>query len=166
MKTRDALRCALAVLALGSASLLHAAEQYRDTVDRLTCGAQTVAIQSRCAKGDDDLSLNTCKAQAMSIGTRSVILPELDQRDVAAIRKEGGTPSALFAVKMGCARVGKAAYPVLYYSIGGGSAPYSEVWTAYDARGKLLPNEKFPLDGKMLVALGKKMRRVQSIMPR
>lgn len=166
MKTTRAIRCAITLFVIAAAGALHAAEPYRDTVDRLTCGALVVVIQSRCAKGADDMSLNTCKAQAMSIGKRSVILPELDQRDVAAIRKEGGTPGGLFAVKMGCARVGKASYPVLYYSIGGGSAPYAEVWTAYDAGGKLLPSEKFPLDGKRLSAMSKKMRPVQSIMPR
>lgn len=166
MRVMSVIRCSLAVLAIGLTGLAHATEPYSDTVDRLKCGALVVAIQSRCAKGEDDLALNTCKAQAMSIGTRSVILPELDQRDVAAIRKEGGTTSGLFVVKMGCAQVKKAFYPVLYYTAGGGSAPYSEVWTAYDHKGKLLPAEKFPLDGKMLGALSKKMRRVQSIMPR
>jgi hypothetical protein len=160
------IRYALAVLAVGSAGVVHAAEPYRDTIDRLKCGPQMVTIQSRCAKGDDDTSRNMCKAQAMSIGTRSVILPELDQRDVAAIRKEGGTPSALFVVKMGCAQVRKTHYPILYYAIGGGTAPIAEVWTAYDTHGRLLPNEKFPLDGKMLGALDKKMQRVRSIMPR
>ncbi|MDQ2821426.1 MAG: hypothetical protein M3Y65_13690 [Pseudomonadota bacterium] len=166
MKNFSVMHHALALLAIGSTGLLHAAEPYRDTIDRLKCGPRMVTIQSRCAKSDGDMALNTCKAQAMSIGTRSVILPELDQRDVAAIRKEGGTPAALFVVKMGCAQVRKAHYPILYYSIGGGSAPHAEVWTAYDASGRLLPNEKFPLDGKMLGALDKKMHRVQSIMPR
>ena len=160
------IRCALAVLAVGSAGVVHAAEPFRDTIDRLRCGKQMVTIQSRCAKGGDDTLLNTCKAQAMSIGTRSVILPELNQGDIAAFRKEDGTPSALFVVKMGCAQVRKTHYPILYYTIGGGAAPRAEVWTAYDTHGRLLPNEKFPLDGKMLGALDKKMQRVRSIMPR
>lgn len=160
------IRCALAMVVIGSAGVVHAAEPYRDTIDRLKCGTQKVAIQSRCAKGEDATSLNTCKAQAMSIGTRSVILPELNQGDVAAIRKEDGTPSALFVVKMGCALVRKTHYPILYYAIVGGAAPHAEVWTAYDTHGKLLPNDKFPLDGKMLGALDRKMQRVRSIMPR
>jgi hypothetical protein len=92
-------------------------------------------------------------------------LPELNQGDIKSIKEEEGSVSELYVIKIGCAQVANANYAILYYSVGGGSAPYSEFWTAYDESGKLLDSKNFPLHGHALEKMYKKMKKVNSIMP-
>lgn len=169
MKTNRYIQSVLCVLALGSLSACHAASAYRTYKDEISCGKAKLSIQSTCAKGDDNMSLNVCKPQQLTIvrdgAMRSAALPELNQDDVKAMMEEDRSVSELYAVKMGCAQVANANYAILYYSVGGGSAPYSEFWTAYDESGKLLGSKKFPLHGNALEEANKKMKKIHSIMP-
>lgn len=169
MKTKRYIQSVLCFLALGGLSACQAADTYKTFTDELSCGRAKVSIQSTCAKGDDDMSLNVCKPQRLTISrdgaTRSAALPELNQDDIASIKEEDGSISELFVIKMGCAQVANANYAIMYYSVGGGSAPYSEFWTAYDESGKLLGSKKFPLRGNALEDVSKKMKKVHSIMP-
>jgi hypothetical protein len=51
------------------------------------------------------------------------------------------------------------------YSIGGGSAPYSDAMETYDTRGRLL-KEQAPERPKIIKQSLEKMKCVRSIMPR
>lgn len=159
----------MCVLFLVASAVCQAAGRYKTFTDEIICGDVRLLIQSTCAKGDDNMSLNRCKPQQLTIervgAKRSVLLPELNQDDVKSIKAEDGSVSDLYVVKLGCAHVVDANYAILYYSVGGGSAPYSEVWTAYDETGKLLGSKNFPLHGNALEKVSQKMKKIHSIMP-
>jgi len=169
MKTKRKIQSFLCVLSLGALSACQAASAYKTFTDEISCGKSKLLIQSTCAKGDDNMSLNVCKPQKLMVvrdgATRSAVLPELNQDVVESIKEKDGSVSELYVIKMGCAQVANANYAILYYSIGGGSAPYSEFWTAYDESGKLLDSKNFPLRGNALQEVNKKMKKVRSIMP-
>jgi len=169
MKKNKCIRSVLCTLAFASINVCQAASQYTNFTDEIACGKVKITIKSSCQKSDDEMSLNTCKPQNLKIGrdngSRSVALPELNQDDINSIKKEDGSIADLFVIKMGCAQVAGANYAILYYSIGGGSEPYSELWTAYDESGSLLASKNFPLQGNALEAVNKKMKKVHSIMP-
>lgn len=147
-----------------------AAERYKDFTDEITCGKLKLTLESSCAKGEDDTSLNTCKPQKLRIANagavRNAVLPELNAGDIKDIKAAHGVVGDLFVIKMGCAQAGTAVYPVLYYSVGGGNAPYAEFWTAYDAEGKLMATKKFPLNAQQTDAVFPTMKKVHSIMPK
>ena len=55
---------------------------------------------------------------------------------------------------------------VFYYSIGGGSAPYSEAYATYDETGTLVQDDKNPRSRKALADTEyDRMKKVRSIMP-
>ena len=159
----------LVLFGVALAGAAHAAPPFKTFSDRLTCGPVAVTVQSTCAEGEDDTTLNTCHPQQMTIasarGTRGVTLPELTKGQRKSYEKLGGSVSDLFLTKMGCARARQAEYVLFYYSIGGGSAPYSELWLAYDKNGALVEDKDFP-EGLTSSADFSKMQRVRSIMPR
>jgi hypothetical protein len=169
MKTKRYTQSILCALALTGVSVCQAAGTYKTFTDEISCGKAKLSIQSTCARGDDDMSLNVCKPQKMTMSSagvvRSAALPELNQGDIKSIKEEEGSVSELYVIKMGCAQVANANYAILYYSVGGGSALYSEFWTAYDESGKLLDSKNFPLHGHALEKMYKKMKKVNSIMP-
>lgn len=169
LKTIRYIQSVLCVLSLGAFAGCQAASQYKTFTDEIICGKAKLSIQSICAKGDDNMSLNRCKQQQLTIARdgakRSAALPELNQDDIKSIKEEDGSVNDLYVVKFGCAQVADANYAILYYSVGGGSAPYSEFWTAYDERGNLLGSKSFPLHGNDLEQVNKKMKKVHSIMP-
>jgi hypothetical protein len=169
MKTLQYIQSVLCVLSLGAFAVCQAAGKYKTFTDEIICGKAKLSIQSTCAKGDDKMSLNRCKPQQLTIAQdgakRSTALPELNQDDVRSIKEEDGSVSDLFVVKVGCAQVADANYALFYYSVGGGSAPYSEFWTAYDESGNLLSSKYFPLHGNALEQVNQKMKKVHSIMP-
>lgn len=169
MKKKRYIQSVLCMTALGALGVCQAGGKYKSSIDEISCGKARLSIKSICAKGDDSMSLNVCKPQQLMLvregATHRAALPELTEDDVKSIRDEDGSISDLYVVKLGCAHVGDANYAILYYSIGGGSAPYSEYWTAYDESGKLLSSKNFPLHGNALEDVSKKMKKVHSIMP-
>jgi hypothetical protein len=169
LKIKRCIQSILCGLALGCSGASQAVGTYKTFTDDISCGKAKLSIQSTCARGDDDMSLNVCKPQKMTMFSagivRSASLPELNQGDIKSITEEDGSVSELYVIKMGCAQVANANYAILYYSVGGGSAPYSEFWTAYDERGKLLDSKNFPLHGNALEKIYEKMKKVNSNMP-
>lgn len=158
------------MMAVGGACLLaHANGMAFDTwTEQMTCGQAQYRVDSVCTPSNDPETLNDCKAQTLVVkrpaGPRSVRLPELTVASARTIREAGGEVKDLFLTHWACTRKDTNALAIFYYSIGGGSAPYSEATAVYDAAGKLLDDN----DPKARPAAGYpfgKMKPVRSIMP-
>lgn len=135
------------------------------TTESMTCGKAQFVIESTCKKSTKAMKLNECKPQTLKVaGGRAMALPELTTEDTEAIKKSGGDLKDLFVTQWGCVRSRGQDLAVLYYSIGGGSAPYSEAWAKYDSTGKLVGKEN-ALSPKAVEELQETMKDVRSIMP-
>jgi hypothetical protein len=137
----------------------------------MTCGEAKYKLDSICKKSNDEMELNECKSQFLEItrngSVRKIKLPELSKYSSNIYKKSGGDSKELFVIKWGCGRADSVSEAVLYYSIGGGSAPNSEAWASYNEAGILMedddkPNPKYD---KALKSAEKGMKKVRSIMP-
>ena len=158
------------LLALAAAAGSHAADgkRYQNQVAKMTCGAATYTLTSACIKSGDPMSLNECKPQTLVIDNagakRSAILPELPKEYAARIHASRGGLEDLFVVAWACSNASAGPIATLHYSIGGGSAEYSEAWSYYDKAGNLILNDrKLTLDE--VRAVERSLKRVPSIMP-
>jgi hypothetical protein len=155
----------LGLATLGMVSSCQAGNGFVTTTEKMTCGKTQFVIASSCKKSTKAMKLNECKPQTLTVaGSRVVDLPELSKDDGDKIKKSGGDVKDLFVTQWGCAHSQGNDFAVLYYSTGGGSAPYSEAWAKYDSTGKLVGKEH-TLDAKTLQALEDTMKDVHSIMP-
>lgn len=165
MKNKHHLYYLLGLTYLGMISSCQAESGFVTTTESMTCGKGKFVIESTCKKSAKAMSLNQCKLQTLKVeGGREIKLPELTKEDTDSIVKSGGAVKNLYVTQWGCAHSRGQDLAVLYYSIGGGSAPYSEAWAKYDSTGKLVGKEN-SLDPKTLEALEETMKDVRSIMP-
>ncbi|NYE64233.1 hypothetical protein FHW58_005471 [Duganella sp. 1224] len=138
--------------------------------EQMTCGGTQYVIESPCKASKDPESLNVCGAQTLTVSrdgqTRRATLPELNKVSAKSIVDTGGKISRLFVTQWGCARGDQGDVAVLYYSIGGGSAPYAEAYTIYDERGVAIEDENSAKYEKALVNSEGHLKKVRSIMPR
>lgn len=161
----------LTVLALSICPVSHAADgnRYQKEVAKMTCGAATYTLTSICIKSGDLMTLNECKPQTLVIdtagGRRSKTLPELPRKDAARIRSVGGDVADLFVVAWACTSAGGRPIATFHYSIGGGSAGYSEAWSHYDNEGNLVSKD-MKLAPDQARGIQRNFTAVPSIMPR
>jgi hypothetical protein len=159
----------LALLALAASPDGQAAgPQYQAQVVRMTCGEASYTLTSSCIQGEDESTLNECKPQSLVIvhgnARRRTTLPELPRELDRQIRASRGGLDSHFVVAWGCSSTGNGPVATLRYSIGGGSAPYSEAWSHYDKTGKLMGDtEKLTRDE--VEAVLRHLKKVPSIMP-
>ncbi|MEV4777920.1 hypothetical protein [Burkholderia sp. LMU1-1-1.1] len=170
MKTMRKISLGLSILAaLGLANGCSARAKYENFTEKLTCGKANFTIKSECKKAADSMSLNECKPQTLAIehdkSIRTATLPELNKSDLSSIIENGGDKDDLYVIKWGCGDGQSGKVALLYYSIGGGSAPYSEVWVQYDESGRIVTGKTGGLDEKSLIKTQKEMKKVRSIMP-
>jgi hypothetical protein len=162
---RQLLFGALAATALSC----HAGDRYVTSVGKLACGDVKYTVKSPCMRSDDG-GLNECKRQTLQIQgkqkARNVTLPDLTAEDAERYRKIGGELDSLYLVSWSCVSHLNQPILLLYYSIGGGSAPYSELYAKYDAQGNLLNNRAKQLPGNVYDAFDEHATPVHSIMPR
>ncbi|WP_145647943.1 hypothetical protein [Pseudoduganella lurida] len=162
---------ALAMLAASITNPASAADRFAVTTATLQCGATRYVLASTCRPGKDETELNTCKPQVLTVShagkERKATLPELGK---ALTRETGkaGTLKNLFVVQWGCgrrdAKGGENA--VLYYSVGGGNADYSEAFVVYDEAGVVIEDAR-RADYKAALQDGMdRLKPVRSIMPR
>ncbi len=156
-------------MSLGLVNACSASGRYETFTEKLTCGKANFTIKSECKKAADNMSLNECKPQSLAIehdnSVRTALLPEFSKSDLLSITEAGGDKDDLYVIKWGCGDAQSGKVALLYYSIGGGSAPYSEVWVQYDERGRIVTEKKDRLDEKSLMKTQKEMKKVHSIMP-
>ena len=86
-------------------------------------------------------------------------------RNLASIAESGGDKDDLYVIKWGCGQAQSGKVALFYYSVGGGSAPYSEVWVQYGESGHIIAGKKDGLDTNSLLKTQKEMKKVRSIMP-
>ncbi|MYN16951.1 hypothetical protein GTP81_09315 [Rugamonas sp. FT107W] len=138
--------------------------------EQMQCGDTQYVIESDCKPSNDPTALSQCKAQTLSVshgGTvRKAKLPELNKVSAKSIVETGGKVSKLFVTQWACARGDKGDVAVMYYSIGGGSAPYAEAYSIYDEAGVLIENEDSAKYEQALAHSDGHMKKVKSIMPR
>lgn len=141
---------------------------FRDHTVKMSCGRAHYTLTSTCRKSPDLSQLNTCRPQTLRIelegATRSVVLPEFSRKERDRIRTSGGELGELFVVAWSCTKSSKGPFGTLYYSIGGGSAPYSEALSHYDASGRLIVSDSALKPDDLSEAM-KHVREVPSIMP-
>jgi hypothetical protein len=134
----------------------------------MTCGAASYTLTSTCIKSADPTELNKCKPQTLVIdkagGKRSTTLPELPREYAAQVRASRGDLKDLFVVACACSSTSHGPIATLHYSIGGGSAEYSEAWCYYDKVGNLIVKEP-KLTPDEVNATERSFKRVPSIMP-
>ena len=168
MKYGYSLKIASTLCALFAISSCHASGKYEKFVDSLSCGNVSYTIVSLCEKPDDEMSLRECKPQKLTSRSngvnKSVVLPELDENERKSLIAAGGALEDLFVVEWACTTIKGRSIAVMHYSIGGGSAPYSEAWSKYDG-GKLKSDAVLPFDKTTFPALKKNLKKVHSIMP-
>ena len=165
MKNKLHLYHLLGLASLGMISSCQAGSGFTMTSQDMVCGNAKFVIESTCKKSTKAMSLNACKPQTLKVeGSRVITLPELTKEDAQSITESGGELKDLYVTQWGCARSRGQDIAVLYYSIGGGSAPYSEAWAKYDTKGKLVGKEN-TLDAATMGSLEKSMKAVRSIMP-
>jgi hypothetical protein len=157
----------LAALGSMSAAAIGATQSgFVTSRQELSCGKASYIIASPC-KASTDGSLNACKQQTLTIqagtGKRTVKLPEFTKKQASAYKKSGGTVSDLFVTRWGCVTAEGEQSLMLYHSIGGGSAPYSDAYTAYDADGNSLGDKPLPVES--ILAFKQNRKPVRSIMP-
>jgi len=156
----------LSVLALHA----HAAddEGYLKHPVTMTCGGASYTLTSTCKSSGDPMELNYCKRQTLVIdqggAKRSRTLPELPAKYAAQIYASGRDLQDLFVISWACSKTADGQIATLYYSIGGGSAEYSEAWTHYDKAGKLVTDDS-KLTPDDVKAVQKSLKRIPSIMP-
>lgn len=142
-----------------------ASDGFTTTAQHITCGKVKFVIESTCKKSRKPMEFNECKPQTLKLADgRAITLPDFATEDASAIKKSGGVLKDLFVTQWGCVRSRGQDLMVLYYSIGGGSAPYAEAWAKYDSSGKLVGKEN-ALDAKAQDELEQSMVDVHSIMP-
>ncbi|MYM89282.1 hypothetical protein GTP91_19150 [Rugamonas sp. FT82W] len=133
------------VVAVGLAHVACSAGEQAPWREQMQCGDTQYVIESDCKPSNDAATLNQCKAQTLSVshgGTaRKAKLPELNKVSAKSIVETGGKVSKLFVTQWACVRGDKSDVAVMYYSIGGGSAPYAEAYSIYDEAGALIENE-------------------------
>lgn len=138
--------------------------------EQMQCGDTQYVIESDCKPSNDAATLNQCKAQTLSVShggkTRKATLPELNKVSAKSIVETGGKVGKLFVTQWACARGDKGDVAVMYYSIGGGSAPYAEAYSIYDEAGALIENEDSAKYEQALAHSDGHMKKVKSIMPR
>lgn len=160
------LSMTLSLLALHA----HAADDkgYLNHPVTMTCGGASYTLTSTCKSSGDPMELNDCKPQTLVIdqggAKRSTTLPELPAKYAAQIRASGRDLQDLFVISWACSKTADGPIATLYYSIGGGSAEYSEAWTHYDKAGKLVVDDS-DITPKEVGTIEKNMKRVPSIMP-
>ena len=169
MKNKSLKNSLILTYSLLLMSSVAAKNKYDTSVQKMICGKATYTLQSICMKSEDDMSLNECKQQKLKIennkNIRNILLPELNKSDIKTIKGSGGVIEDLYVVKWGCGNTAKENVAVFYYSIGGGSAPYSEAWAQYDENGEIIQHGKLGMDGKAMLKLYDKMEKVKSINP-
>jgi hypothetical protein len=152
--------------ALGSMSAAANGAGFVTSRQELSCGKASYIIASSC-KASTDGSLNACKQQTLTIqaatGKRTVKLPEFTKKQASAYKKSGGTASDLYVTRWGCVTAEGEQSLMLYHSIGGGSAPYADAYTAYDADGNSLGDKRLPVES--ILAFKQTRKPVRSIMP-
>jgi hypothetical protein len=157
----------MAVLLLVTASCI--AHDKGKWVERMKCGEVRYQIESDCKKSMDPDTLNDCKSQLLRITYRDWVfnerLPQLDKATVKGIKETGGEIGDLFVTQWACVQADKGEVAVLYYSVGGGSAPYADAYTVYDTEGKRIDDDENSTIRAALANREKSMRRVKSIMP-
>lgn len=138
--------------------------------DAMTCGQSIFMVTSTCLPGTGELALNQCKPQELRVktgtGERKAALPEMPTETIAAIKKAGRDPAALFVTEFGCTQSQGANVAVLYYSTGGAPGPASEVWVEYNEDGTMRGRSEPKIDSEARAVLDRNMRHVRSIMPR
>lgn len=138
--------------------------------EQMQCGETQYVIESDCKPNNDPTALNQCKGQTLSVshgGTvRKAKLPELNKVSAKSIVETGGKVSKLFVTQWACVRGDKGDVAVMYYSIGGGSAPYAEAYSIYEEAGALIENEDSAKYEQALAHSDGHMKKVKSIMPR
>jgi hypothetical protein len=162
-----AVHLGCAMLAVASAA--HGQAAYTTTTETMSCGKGKFTIASTCRKNGD--GLNQCKPQKLTVvspaGTRTTSLPEMTNAEAADYKALGGDIKDLYVIQWGCGKSAAKSQPVavFYYSIGGGSAPYSEVDIHYNEVGQLA-GKSLAIAARDYDALGEAMKPVRSIMPR
>lgn len=168
MKNIYKLKIVTTLAAMLTISGCQAAAKYERFVDSLVCGKTSYTIVSQCETSGDKMTLNECKPQTLTSqsngASRSVVLPELDKRTRKSIIDSGGALEDLFVVAWTCTANKGKQIAMMHYSIGGGSAPYSEAWAAYDGA-RLLVSSKLPFDRNDFTSINKTLKKVHSIMP-
>lgn len=158
-----------ACLVVGISTTSCVAQDYEAWAEQMTCGEAQYKLVSICKPSNAEMELNECKAQTLEIVTkgriRKVKLPELSKFSLRIYKEVKGNVSELFVTNWGCGHDGKMSVLSLYYSIGGGSAPYSESASYYSNDGKLVEDEKNPKYDKAIRDAEKQMKSVHSIMP-
>jgi len=156
------LFCSVAVTAT-------AAEKFETRTRNMVCGDAQFKIESTCARSREEMTLNTCRAQVLTIvsngKTVRKTLPELSEANVKSHKEAGGTLSDLYVTQWGCAGRGNASVALLYYSVGGGNAASSESMAFYDSAGNLIQKDRTPRYAKAIADGMDKLAPVPSIMP-
>jgi hypothetical protein len=138
--------------------------------EQLQCGDTQYVIESDCKPSGDSSTLNQCKRQTLTVShdgkTRKATLPELNKVSAKSIVETGGKVGKLFVTQWACVRGDKGDVAVMYYSIGGGSAPYSEAYSIYDEAGAVIENEDSAKYEQALTHSEGHMKKVKSITPR
>jgi hypothetical protein len=146
-----------------------AAEKFEMSTRTMMCGNAQFKIESTCARSREEMTLNTCRPQVLTIvsngKTVQKTLPELNKADVKRHREAGGTLSDLYVTQWGCAGRENARVALIYYSAGGGNAAYSESMAFYDAAGNLIQKSRDPRYAKAIADGMGKLVPVPSIMP-
>ncbi len=90
----------------------------------------------------------------------------MTKSEAADYKALGGDIKDLYVIQWGCGKSAAKSQPVavFYYSIGGGSARYSEVNIHYNEFGQLA-GESLAISPQDYDALDKAMKPVRSIMP-
>lgn len=159
----------MALLALVACHEGEAADQrYQKQVAKMACGDAAYALTSTCIKSEDPFELNQCQPQSLvtDVGgaKRSAALPELPSAERKRVQAIGGDLKRLFVVRWACSNSSIGPIATLHYSIGGGSAEYSETWSHYDRTGKLIEGS-VKLTPVELSAVERNFKNVPSIMP-
>lgn len=156
-------------LAVGFSASAYAAQKFETSTVLMECGEAKFKIESTCAKSAEEMTLNVCKPQKLTIVVNGDAvqkqLPEFSKFSLKILKEVGGDPKNLYVVSWGCGGKGSEAVASLYYSIGGGSAPYSESMGFYDSKGRLIEQEKDVRYKKSMSEADGKMKPVPSIMP-
>lgn len=146
-----------------------AAGKFETATSTMVCGAAQFKIESTCARSREEMTLNTCRQQVLTIVSNGKTvqkkLPELNKRNVKSHKEAGGTLSDLYLTQWGCAGRGNASVALIYYSVGGGNGAYSESMAFYDAAGNLIEKDRDPRYAKAIADGMEKLAPVPSIMP-
>ncbi|OON62798.1 hypothetical protein B0920_05025 [Massilia sp. KIM] len=140
---RNATKFMLVFAAIGAWGHGQAANlAYKEYTAKMTCGKISYAVTSICKKSGDALTLNECKRQTLKVANggvkRVASLPDLTKLERARIRESGGDLKDLYVIAWACTESSIGPVATFYYSIGGGTAEYSEALAHYDMSGMLM----------------------------